>query len=122
MSFSKINITTAILFMAIGLVSGFVTNMFTASMQLNPLLTSFIGFGVFFGILVFMGIAKFSFGFLLIFAIIGYISSWISSFMGDMWGFTGSIYGSAIGMIVFFVILVLMGPKKTGVQTAGTSG
>ena len=122
MSFQKVNITSAILFMAIGLVSGFITNMFTASWSLDPLLSSFIGFGVFFGILVVMGIAKFSFGYLMVFSIIGYISSWISSFLGDMWGFAGSIYGSAIGMVVFFVILSLLGSQKTGVQTASAPG
>ena len=119
MSFLKnVNIITAALFMAIGIVSGFISNMITAKMSLNPLLASFVGFAVFFILLVFMGIAKFGIGSLFLFSVIGYISSWISSFLGDMWGFSGTFWGSIMGFIVFFVILALIGPKTTGVQTA----
>lgn len=114
----KANIMSAIIFMAIGLVSGFITDMLIGTMGWEVgLLSTFVTFAVFFGLLVYMGKAKMEMGSLMIFAVIGFISSYVSGFLGDMWGLAGSMYGSVLSFLVFFVLLALVGTEKTGVQT-----
>ena len=108
----------AVVFMAIGLVSGFITDMIVGAMGWElGLLSTFVSFGVFFIILVYMGKAKMGMASLMIFAVIGFISSYISGFLGDIWGLSGSLYGSVLSFLVFFVLLAMLGSKKTGVQT-----
>lgn len=118
MSAQKSNIMAAIVFMAIGLVSGFISDMLLSVVGWEAgLLTTFITFGVFFILLVYMGKAKMGMSSLFIFAIIGYVSSYLSGFLGDMWGISGSIYGSILSFLVFFVAMALVGTERTGVQT-----
>lgn len=114
---AKISLMSAIVFMAIGLVSGFISNMITGFLGWEQqLMVSGVTFLVFFLILVYIGKASFEWGYLLMFCFLGFVSSWISGFLGGMWGIQGSLYGSALTFIVFFLLLALMGPKKTGVQ------
>jgi len=118
MSANKSNIMAAMVFMAIGLVSGFVSDMLLGVIGWEAgMLTTGLTFGVFFILLVYMGRAKMGMAPLFIFAILGYISSYLSGFLGDMWGFSGSIYGSVFSFLVFFVALALVGTKRTGVTT-----
>ena len=118
MSAKNLNIMGAIIFMAIGLVSGFVTDMLIGSMGWEVgLLSTFISFAVFFGLLVYMGKAKMGMRGLMVFSIIGFISSYASGFLGDIWGITGSMYGSILSFLIFFVALALLGTKQTGVTT-----
>jgi len=110
----------AIVFMAIGLVSGFISDMLLSVIGWEAgLLTTFITFGIFFILLVYMGKAKMGMGPLFIFAILGYVSSYLSGFLGDMWGISGSMYGSLFSFLVFFVALAVVGTKRTGVTTTG---
>jgi len=108
----------AMVFMAIGLVSGFISDMLLRVIGWEAgLLTTFLTFGIFFGLLVYMGKAKMGMGPLFIFAILGFVSSYLSGFMGELWGVSGSLYGSMLSFLVFFIALAVVGSKRTGVQT-----
>lgn len=118
MRFSTI---AAIVFLAIGLVAGFISDWIVSALGWEMgLLTSFLGFAIFFGLLVYMGRAKMGLTYLLMFCVLGFVSAWISGFLGDMWGISGSLYGSALTVGVLFVLILLIGPQKTGIQTAET--
>lgn len=118
MSASKSNIMAAIVFMAIGLVSGFISDMLLSVIGWEAgLLTTFVTFGIFFILLVYFEKAKMGMGPLFIFAIIGFVSSYLSGFLGDMWGITGSVGGSLFSFLVFFIALALIGTERTGVTT-----
>lgn len=122
MSAQKSNIMAAIVFMAIGLISGFISDMLLGVIGWEAgMLTTGLTFGVFFLLLVYLGKAKMGMAPLFIFAIIGYVSSYLSGFLGDMWGITGSLYGSVFSFLVFFVALALVGTQRTGITTTATT-
>lgn len=107
----------AIIFLAVGMVAGFISDWMISYLGWETgLLASFVGFAAFFGILMYMGRAKFGLTYLMMFCVLGLVSSWLSGFLGDMWGITGSLYGSALSVGVMFILILLLGPEKTGIK------
>lgn len=116
----KFSVMAAIVFLAIGMISGYISDFIVDQMGWEAgLLTSFVAFGIFFGLLVWMGKARANLTSLLMFCVLGFISSWISGFLGDMWGITGAFYGSALTTGILFLLILLLGQKQTGVTTTG---
>jgi hypothetical protein len=115
----KFSVMAGIVFLAIGVISGYTSDLIVDSMGWETgLLTSFLVFGIFFALLVWIGRAKWGLSYLIMFSILGFISSWISGFLGDMWGISGAFYGSALTTGILFLLVLLLGQKQTGVQTA----
>lgn len=116
----KTAIVGAVLFMSLGLMAGFISDWITGMMGLTSgIITAIVTFGVMFALLAWMGRARMNMGNLAVFCILGYVSSLISGFMGDMMGLTGSLLSGALTFLVFFGLLLMLGPREAGVTNLG---
>lgn len=119
MKTQKISLISALIFAVIGMVAGYISTWLLSMMSWElGMIGSFVTFGLFFAILVWMGRARFGLSYLLMFAILGYVASFMSGFLADMWGFSGSLMGMVLDGLVFFLLIALVGRERTGVSTA----
>ena len=120
MSVTKnISLMGAVIFLVLGLVAGFISDMLLNYLPWeHALLGSSITFGLLFILMVWLGRAKWNFGYLMMFVLVGWVASYISGWLGDMWGFSGAFMGSGLTLIIMVCIVAFLGPKRSGVQTA----
>jgi len=119
MSVTKnISLMGAVIFLVLGLVAGFISDMLMTKLPWeHALLGSFITFGLLFVLMVWLGRARWNFSYLLMFVLVGWVASYISGWLGDIWGFTGAFMGSGLTLIIMFIVIAVLGPSRSGVQT-----